>query len=195
MDGALSVWDGGESGKRLLRTDAHARAVRGVAFAPDSGVVATASDDGQLRLWDARHAALVHSFSGHRGLVLKKKSVWWSFSSFCSFFPVLFLELLIPVLESIWLLPQLMEVLRFGMWQCASSFTPLPITRHQFGLLHLMILEKDWFREAKIHCSFNTLYCDFSYSFLSFFFLFHHCSQDGHTFALFSLIHSVAHSS
>jgi WD40 repeat protein len=67
MDGALSVWDGGEAGKRLLRTDAHARAVRSVAFAPDSVTVATASDDGQLRLWDARHAALVHSFSGHRG--------------------------------------------------------------------------------------------------------------------------------
>lgn len=64
------MWDGGEAGKRLLRTDAHARACRGVAFAPDSVVIATASDDGQLRLWDARHSALVHSFSGHRGPVL-----------------------------------------------------------------------------------------------------------------------------
>lgn len=70
MDGTLSVWDGGEAGKRLLRAEAHARAVRALAFAPDSPIVATASDDAQLRLWDARHAALVHSFSGHTGQVI-----------------------------------------------------------------------------------------------------------------------------
>jgi len=48
--------------------------VRAVAFSSDGSQVATACDDGFVRLFDSRHAELVAAFEGHKGWAL---SVDW----------------------------------------------------------------------------------------------------------------------
>jgi WD40 repeat protein len=40
----------------------------GIRFSPDDRRIATASDDGKVRLWDAKTGALEHTFDGHRGM-------------------------------------------------------------------------------------------------------------------------------
>ncbi len=70
VDGSLAIFAAGEEGKRLHKIDAHAKAIRGVAFSQNATEIATASDDGHVNLWDVRTGQLVHSFSGHRKAVL-----------------------------------------------------------------------------------------------------------------------------
>lgn len=56
---------------RLVRTlVGHAAAVRGVAFSPDGGLLATASNDRTARLWDPATGQHLRTLTGHGGSVL-----------------------------------------------------------------------------------------------------------------------------
>jgi WD40 repeat protein len=49
----------------------HTGAVNGVAFSPDGGLLATASDDATVRLWDPGLGQPQRSLTGHNGVVYR----------------------------------------------------------------------------------------------------------------------------
>ena len=52
LRGGIDVWNS-TSGQRIRTLSGHTDAVNGLSFAPDSNFVATASEDGSARIWDA----------------------------------------------------------------------------------------------------------------------------------------------
>jgi WD40 repeat protein len=65
---ALQLWDPA-SGKLTATLEGHKGAVYTAAWSPDGKLLATASSDKTVRLWDAAGKA-IHTFSGHEGQVL-----------------------------------------------------------------------------------------------------------------------------
>jgi WD40 repeat protein len=56
---------------QLLRTlKGHAHGVQGVSFSPDGEIIATASLDNTVKLWN-KNGILLRTLTGHRGLVTK----------------------------------------------------------------------------------------------------------------------------
>jgi WD40 repeat protein/serine/threonine protein kinase len=55
------------TGRRLATLKGHEGVVRDVAFRPDGGRIASAGDDGTIRLWDAATGELVRVLRGHAG--------------------------------------------------------------------------------------------------------------------------------
>jgi WD40 repeat protein len=52
QNGALQVWDAG-TGQEVGKLGSHDRAIRGVVFSRKGGHLASASQDGEVKLWDA----------------------------------------------------------------------------------------------------------------------------------------------
>jgi WD40 repeat protein len=50
-----------------LTLSAHPRSVRSVAFAPFGHMIATACDDGRIRLWDSMTGLPLYAMQGHGG--------------------------------------------------------------------------------------------------------------------------------
>jgi WD40 repeat protein len=60
---------------RLITTLKHASSpVYALAFSPDGRLLASGSEDGVVRIWNVEQGLLVHSFSGHEGIV---RSLAW----------------------------------------------------------------------------------------------------------------------
>jgi len=69
-DGGVNVFDA-ESGKSLLKLTSHHKAVRGLAFSPDSANLVTASDDMYIHVYDIKgKGEQIASLSGHQSWVL-----------------------------------------------------------------------------------------------------------------------------
>lgn len=49
----------------------HIGVIRDLVFSPDGNRLATASDDGTTKIWDANHGNLLHTLYGHKDAVLK----------------------------------------------------------------------------------------------------------------------------
>jgi WD40 repeat protein len=64
----VQVWDAA-SGKRLAVLEGHTGSIDGVAFNPDGGQIASASQDGSVRLWDANSGKQLAVLVGHEGTV------------------------------------------------------------------------------------------------------------------------------
>lgn len=70
QDGKLRLWHWDGSSLQLLATSTpNLRPSRSLAFAPNGQVIATGSDDGQVRLWDSSTLAIVGEWSGHNGYI------------------------------------------------------------------------------------------------------------------------------
>lgn len=61
------VWRRADDGGEMIL--AHKSTVWSVAFSPDSSLLATASQEGQIRLWDMASRKLRHTLEGHTALV------------------------------------------------------------------------------------------------------------------------------
>lgn len=59
-----------ESRRKLFTLSGHAGLVRSVAFSPSGEGLASASDDGTVRLWKVATGELVTTITGHEGAVL-----------------------------------------------------------------------------------------------------------------------------
>jgi WD40 repeat protein len=57
-------------GKSTGNEQGHTRTVRRAVFGPDNRLLATASDDRRVKLWDAEGGTVLHTCSGHTGEVL-----------------------------------------------------------------------------------------------------------------------------
>jgi WD40 repeat protein len=67
-DGTVKVWHAA-SGQELRPLEAHTRAVRSVAFSPDSTRLASAGDDTLVEVWDAASSQVLRSLQGHTMIV------------------------------------------------------------------------------------------------------------------------------
>jgi WD40 repeat protein len=67
-DGTLSLWDL-RARSLVRRWRAHAGAIHGVAFSPDSRLCASGSDDGTVKLWRIPSGEPVRTLLGHSGWV------------------------------------------------------------------------------------------------------------------------------
>ncbi len=68
-DYIVRMWDP-STGKQVQTLQAHQRAVRGLAFSPDSKLLVSASEDGTLRLWDFQNRKELKTLTGHLDGVL-----------------------------------------------------------------------------------------------------------------------------
>ena len=66
--GGLAWWM--MQGDELATLKGHAGVVRAVAFSPDGTMIASAGDDGTVRLWECATNLEVRSLQGHEGKVL-----------------------------------------------------------------------------------------------------------------------------
>jgi WD40 repeat protein len=65
-DGLIKVWDLAAN-RAILTLKGHQGTVTGVAFIPDSPLIASSGADGTVRLWSGATAKQVHTFEGHKG--------------------------------------------------------------------------------------------------------------------------------
>ncbi|UJB73301.1 WD40 repeat domain-containing protein (plasmid) [Acaryochloris sp. 'Moss Beach'] len=71
MDANVLLWEISESKLVCLRTlKGHTDWVWHVTFSPDDHLIATASDDCSIRLWDAETGECLRVFTGHQGWVV-----------------------------------------------------------------------------------------------------------------------------
>lgn len=72
MDGTISIFDVVRA-KFMHHLEGHGKPVRSLVYSPaslDSRVLFSASDDGQVHMYDAEHKTLITSLPGHSGWVL-----------------------------------------------------------------------------------------------------------------------------
>ena len=62
----ILVWDA-TTGKHLLQMTGHLRNITGVAYSPDSTLLASSSDDGTVRLWDSKSGTVLHHWTADEG--------------------------------------------------------------------------------------------------------------------------------
>jgi WD40 repeat protein len=70
QDVAVPEANGPEANGLPATLDAHLAEVSATAFSPDSRILATASYDGTLKLWDTRTGKSLRTLSGHQNLVM-----------------------------------------------------------------------------------------------------------------------------
>ena len=63
--GGADLWT--LDGRRIAQLTHDGKGVSGIAFSPDSSLLATAGADGALRLWQAEDGRLLRTFRGHEG--------------------------------------------------------------------------------------------------------------------------------
>ncbi|MFN8450880.1 MAG: hypothetical protein U0521_20445 [Anaerolineae bacterium] len=67
--GGVRLWQGGFGGAPTRTLAGHTAPVKGVAFSPDSRLIATASSDASVRLWDAATGQPLDVMRGHTDAV------------------------------------------------------------------------------------------------------------------------------
>jgi WD40 repeat protein len=58
------------TGEMVVTLDGHTDWVNALAFSPDGGLLASASEDGTIRLWDMTTGLAVATLNGHTDVVL-----------------------------------------------------------------------------------------------------------------------------
>lgn len=59
-----------QDNKKLFNVNAHALPIRAVAFSPDSQLLLSGSDDGQIKVHSIKSGELVKTLSGHGSWIL-----------------------------------------------------------------------------------------------------------------------------
>ncbi|GEM_PF-6061148 len=63
----VQIWDATQGGAEVARLVGHRGIIRGLSFSPDGARIATVSDDGTLRLWDANTGQELAQLTAHFG--------------------------------------------------------------------------------------------------------------------------------
>jgi WD40 repeat protein/serine/threonine protein kinase len=67
-DGVLKVWDV-QTGRDILRIQAHDKPAHCVAFSPDGHSLASGSQDRTIKIWDVATRQSIHVLQGHKGQI------------------------------------------------------------------------------------------------------------------------------